>query len=75
MRDENKELFIPMSELRQCSDEQLQDVIDETKQNLETIRHQSAIMGTPTAQHHRIRGSKKLIARCNTILRERGYHG
>lgn len=72
MKDENKDLFIGIKELRNCSDDQLKDVIFEAKRDMHEIIHQS-MHGNKVMDKkpHRRGALKKQIARCETILMER----
>ena len=74
MKDENKEVFIPVADLRESSDDELQTVIDETQKKLLEIREQSSygLRSSNVEKPHLVREYKKLIARCKTVLRERG---
>lgn len=69
MRDENKEVFIPAKDLRECTLPELRAVIFEAQQNLHRLRHRKEL--TPHLKSHLFKGYKKLIARCKTIFRER----
>ena len=74
MKDENREVFLSIEDLRDTPTEDLKDVIFETKQKLLRIREQSLCCGRAmiAKKPHLIKGYKKLIARCKTLLREQG---
>ena len=72
MKKENAEVMIKAEDLRQATDEELEQVIEESTQKLHEMR--SADMHGNKwipKKPHLIKAHKKLIARANTILRER----
>lgn len=72
MRDENKEVFVPVADLRESTPDELRAVIAETKQKLLEIREQNSYgRKFEPPKPHLIREYKKLIARCETLLREK----
>jgi ribosomal protein L29 len=70
MQTVNKEVFIGAEDLRECTIEQLQEVIEETKQKLFELRRISAEMNR-VDKPHLFAGYRRLIARAETILREK----
>ncbi len=75
MKAENKEIFMDAETLRESSTEELEGALRETKERLHTIRSDAAVIGSAKRldceKPHLMKGCRKLIARIETILRER----
>ena len=70
MKDENKEAMLPMSALRDCTDDMLRSVIVESEEAIFDMRQQNAEMGRkwPVSKPHLVKAYRRQIARCKTLL-------
>jgi ribosomal protein L29 len=62
--------MMTVSQLRECTDTELNGIIKESQQAILDMRHQAACIVMPIEKPHLIRAHKKLIARCKTVLKE-----
>jgi len=65
MKRENKEVFVDTKTLRECSTDELQMALKEAREPLSTRTKPDY------PKPHLVKGYRKLIARIETILRER----
>lgn len=63
------DVFPSLDLLRESSDKELNQVVQESQQTLLEIRTQANF--APVPKPHLIKAHKKLIARCKTVLNER----